>query len=266
MRTIRRLLSALLVSLGLLFASLAIFVHLTQISLLQTGRLQSQAPTLLQNQAVQSAIADSITASLNEILPQGYYVPTASLDQAVASFSKDPTVIQKFSSAMGQAQARLLGQSTKPIVIGGPQISSIVASAIAPYSQEAATAIANNGLALTIPGARLPNISWYAKHASTILAITRDLALLFLAIALVISPSRKKVIRHISFWLIGMSFVGGFIFWFAPTYVLPSLDTSWSNFTAALLDLGGAQMVRFFALLFGSGVAGYIVSRLLPSI
>ena len=266
MRTIRRLFSTLLVSLGLLFASLAIFVHLTQISLLQTGRLQSQASTLLQNQAVQSAIADSITASLNEILPQGYYVPTASLDQAVASFSKNPTVIQEFASAMGQAQARLLGQSTKPIIIGGPQVSSIVASAIAPYSQQAATAIGSNGLTLTIPGANLPNISWYARHAATILTVTRDISLLLLAIALIISPSRKKVIKHISFWLMGMSFFGVFIFWFAPTYILPALDTSWSNFIAALLRVSGAQIARFFALLFGSGVAGYIVSRLLPSI
>ncbi len=266
MRTLRRLLSTILVSIGLTFASLAIFVHLTQISILQTGRLQSQSSTLLQNQAVQSAIADSITASLNEILPQGYYVPTATLDKAVANFSKNPTVIQQFASAMGQAQARLLGQSNKPIVIGGPQVASIVATAIAPYSQEAASAIANNGLTLTIPGAKLPNISWYAKHASTILAITIDIAILFIAIALVISPSRKKVIKHVSFWLIGMSFIGGFIFWVAPTYILPALDTSWSNFAAALLKVGGAQMVRFFALLFGSGVAGYIVSKLLPSL
>ena len=74
------------------------------------------------------------------------------------------------------------------------------------------------------------------------------------------------MIKHVSFWLIGMSFVGGFIFWVAPTYILPALDTSWSNFAAALLKVGGAQMVRFFALLFGSGVAGYIVSKLLPSL
>ena len=266
MGVMRRFVAGLLVAIGLIFGSLAIFIHLTQLSLLQPGRLQQAASQLIASPAVRNALVGATATGINQYLPQGTYIPTQEASVVVDKVLSDPTVQGEFAAAMGNAQARLLGQTNQPIVLTGPAFTQAVVTALNPFSPQAASAVANSGITIPIPGANLPNLSKYVSWAPRLLSLFRALAILLCGVGLIIHPARMTVLSRISLWLIGISLLNALIFWFAPAYLLPSIGTSWAAIAAVILKAASGPAAAFYATLLGIGVIGLVSTKVLAKL
>lgn len=262
MDLIRRPLGSLLVTLGLFFTGLAVFAHLSEISLLQPGRLQQASGQLLADPIVRSAISDSVTNSVNSLLPLGDAVPAPVLGMAINSALANSQVRKEFAADMNTAQLRLLGKTDKSVVLGGPAFTAAISSAVATVYPSAATQIAQQGLSISIPGADLPNLGRYLNKVSELQQLFFTLALALVSLGFIIHPQRSMLLRRVGLWLVGISIINAFLFWFVPSYILPTIATSWSEITAVVLKATVGPAAAFYLTLFGAGIATLVASKI----
>lgn len=262
----RRALANLILSLGLLLGWGATLVHLSQLSILKPGRLAQASTQLLDNASVRSALADSLQNSLTPLIGNTLSIPADTFQTIIDDAVANPSVQTQFSNAMNEVQLHVLGQSSGPIVLGGTAFSQVVAAGISRYSSQAAAAIAQQGLSISIPGSALPNLGWFARNANHIESLLISAALVAILLALIIHPNRGAVIRRVGFWLIGMSLVNALLFWFIPTYLLPQIAVSWAQILAVILKAVSGPATTFFVEMLGVGAlivgAGEFVKRI----
>ncbi len=249
----RRTLGSLILTIGLLFGWGATFIHLTQLSFLEPGRLGQATTQLVKNTSVRSAMAGALGTALLPLFGGNAAISEAQLDQIITKALANPQVDAEFQNAMNTAQGHLTGANTGPIVLGGPAFSQDVASQIAPYSTQVAQTIAQQGLAIKIPGSALPNLGTYAKQANKLEKLFIAIAALMLILSLVIHPSPGAVLRKVGFWLIGTSIIDAILFWFIPTYILPQVAFSWAQITAAVLKATGGPATTFLVAMLAAG-------------
>ncbi|SHE72277.1 hypothetical protein SAMN02745225_01428 [Ferrithrix thermotolerans DSM 19514] len=249
----RKTLGSLILTIGLLFGWGATFIHLTQLSFLQPGRLGQATSQLVQNSAVRSAMAGALGTALLPLFGGNTVISQAQLDQIITKALANPQVDAEFQSAMNTAQGHLIGVNTGPITLGGAAFSQEIAAQVAPYSPQVAQTIAQQGLAINIPGSALPNLGGYAKAAGKLERLFIALAALMLILSLIIHPSPGAVLRKVGMWLIGTSAIDAIVFWFVPSYILPQVAFSWAQITSAVLRTAGGPATTFYVALFAAG-------------
>lgn len=262
MKAVRQLLGDLLYWGGILAGSLAILIHLLLLSVFTPGKLPQATTQILASPAVQRACADSLVNALAPIAAaQGTTISPAQALTAVHLALSSPIVQHDFLEAMTTAQERLLGQTTAPVVIGGPVFTHAVAAALDPAAPQVARALDSEDLAISIPGADVPNLGLLAHDASRTEHTLTSVALLFLVLALVIHHDRRRLLGRIGTWLVGSSIAEVVLFWFLPHEVLPHIGFSWAQVAAVVLQATGAATVTFFLELFALGAGAIALAR-----
>ncbi|ACU54685.1 hypothetical protein Afer_1771 [Acidimicrobium ferrooxidans DSM 10331] len=262
MSALRRLLGDLLYWAGLIAGTGAIVIHLFTLTVLTPGRLTQQAHQLLSASVVQRAIADSLANALQPIASaQGVQLTSSETLAAVHSALSSPLVQSDFLGAMTTAQDRLLGKTSAPVVIGGPAFTQAIAASLASVDPSVAHVVAGEDLAVTVPGADVPNLGFIATNAPRTEHTLTDIALLALVLALVLHNDRRKLLARIGTWLVGCSIAEVALFWFLPKVILPHVGFSWAQFAAVVLTMTGAATVTFFLELFAAGAAAIALAR-----
>ncbi len=262
MSLVRRIVGDLLLWVGILAGSLAIVVHLLTLSVLTPGRLPQEASQLAASPVIQRAIADSLTNALEPIAAaQGTTVTSSETLPAVRAALDSPLVHAQFLGAMTTMQERLLGQTHQPITLGGPAFTQAVAASLASVDPTLAHSVAAEDLAITIPGAAVPNLGFLASGAGRTEHTLLSLTLLALVLCLVVHPNRRGVLARIGTWLIGCSVAEVALFWFLPREVLPHVGLSWAQFAAVVLATTGEATVTFFLELFALGAGAIALAR-----
>lgn len=257
----RRVLGSFILTIGLLLGWGATMLHLSELSILRTGRLAQASGQLLDNPSVRAALAQSISGSLSPLLGAGINLPPSLYTNIVNQAATQPLVRQEFRTAMNQVQNHLLGQASGPIVLGGRAFAESVASTIAPFAPQIATLLSQQGLSVTIPGTAIPNLGRYARQVNRWQFLLLALAVLFVVLALIIHPSRGAVVRRVGLWLIGISIVNAVIFWAVPTYLLPQIGFSWAQIAAVVFRAVGGPATEFYVELLAAGAAAVIVGE-----
>lgn len=236
-------------------------LHLSELSILRTGRLAQASGQLLNNPSVRAALAQSVSASLSPLLGAGLNLPPSLYTSIVNQAATQPLVRQEFRAAMNQVQSHLLGQTSGPIVLSGRAFAESVAATVAPFAPQVATLLSQQGLSVTIPGTAIPNLGKYARQVNRWQFLLLSLAVLSLILALIIHPSRGTVIRRVGLWLIGISLVNAVIFWAIPTYVLPQIGFSWAQIAAVVVRAVGGPATEFYVELLAAGAAAVVVGE-----
>ncbi len=257
----RKTLGSLILTVGLLFGWGATFIHLTQLSLLQPGRLGQATTQLIKNSAVRSAMAGALGTALIPLFGGNAAISPAALDLIITKALANPQVDAEFQNAMNIAQGHLTGTDSGPIVLGGPAFSQEIAAQVAPYSAQVAQTVAQQGLAIKIPGSALPNLGTYAKQANKLEKLFIAIAALMLILSLIIHPSPGAVLRKVGLWLIGTSIIDAIVFWFIPTYILPQVAFSWAQITAAVLKATSGPATTFYVGMLAVGAIVLILGE-----
>ncbi|MHB1733719.1 hypothetical protein [Ferrimicrobium acidiphilum] len=262
MSPLRRLLGNILLGIGLLAGTIAIFAHLSLLTIFNPNRLANDAQTLSTSKTIQSAMASGLTTSLAPITGvAGISISHAELQGIITAALAQPAVRQQFVSAIRQADGHLLGTDHAPVTIGGPGLTQFVASGISQYSTSLGTAVQQTNLRIAIPGADLPNLGFLARAAKTAVPIATELAVVLFLLALIVHKARSAVIARIGKWLIAMSIVAVLIFWAIPTYLLPQIHLSWALIASIVLKATGQGVTVFYIELAVSGIILYLLSK-----
>ncbi|MHB8190717.1 MAG: hypothetical protein ACYDHP_09930 [Ferrimicrobium sp.] len=267
MGALRRAIGNILLIIGLLAATVAIIAHLSTLSLLNPSKLANQSQSLMSNSSIQSALADSLSNAIQPVAAaQGIVVSHAQLVSIMRSELTQPAIRNQFSADLQSADNHLIGTSTGPITIGGPQFSQILVAQLYHFSPALSSSLANRNFVITIPGADLPNLGFIARNIHTIERLATSIALLFLLLALVIHSDRAHVLRRIGAWLIAIAAFGIIMFWFVPAMVLPLIHLSWAQIASAVLLTTGSSTIAFYVELVVGGAVLLIVAKVASSL
>jgi hypothetical protein len=257
MRTVRDLVSSVLVALGMLAAVVGLASQMANETLFNSARVVHAAPVLANNAVIRSALASSLANALSPIdSTAGIYIPTPDLQQVIDEVLASPAAHAQLVAAIAHAGLRIIGRWPGPIELGGPTVSTLVASDLAPYSSALAEDLADTTLTIGVPGAALPNLGGVA-HASTQVAVPAlGLAAIALAAGLALAEDRERAARRIGWFLIWCTLALGVVFWLLPSVVLPAIGLSWAVIGRAVLAPGGTGNRE---LIVGTFVAGILL-------
>jgi hypothetical protein len=92
---------------------------------------------------------------------------------------------------------------------------------------------------------------------------TAEIALLVVAVllvgaALLLGPSRDRILIRVGFWAIGAS-IFQLLIWYVLPRLLGHFTNDWAQVAAAALRAGGTGLLTVFGALAGLGVAALVV-------
>ncbi len=265
MLSLRRSVANILLLVGILAGSLAITMHFASASFLNPHKLSENSSQLVTSAPFVSFLATALGSEIQPIeTAEGAYVTESQLQSAVATALAQPSVHAQVINDLGQADARLIGDKTAPIVIGGPVFEQIVVAQISRDNSAVGNAVSQVPLTISIPGTDLPDLSFLVRFAHTIETGATIVSLVALIAALALHKKHRTVLRRIGIWLLLSAAGGVFVFWIVPTYILSHTPAAWALITSVLLKATAATTVAFTIGLIAAGIIALILSALFP--
>src|SRR5437588_1971827 len=105
----RRAAASVLVTLGLLSASLAWWSFAARFTILDPGRSGRIADVLVEQPVIRDAVAQGLSSALQQALPDGSPVSAAEIDAAAHKALDDPRALQALRTAIVDSHQRLVG-------------------------------------------------------------------------------------------------------------------------------------------------------------
>ena len=111
----RRAAASVLVTLGLLSASLAWWSFAASFTILDPGRSGRIADVLVEQPVIRDAVAQGLSSALQQALPDGSPVSAAEIDAAAHKALDDPRALQALRTAIVDSHQRLIGDYDGPV-------------------------------------------------------------------------------------------------------------------------------------------------------
>ena len=145
----RRTVASVLVTLGLLSASLAWWSFAARFTILDPGRSGRIADVLVDQPVIRDAVAEGLSTALRQALPAGSPVSPTEIDAVAHKALEDPRALQALRTAIVDSHQRLVGNDNGPVHLD--------VSPIAAAGRDALLA-ARPDLASALPEAPLPSV------------------------------------------------------------------------------------------------------------
>lgn len=202
----RRSLAGLLLGLAAVFASLALSGLWLQLASFSTSRTPSAAREILADADIRNDIARVVAEATAPTLGQN----PAVVQKVVAANAATREGSELLAAVIADAHARLIGASSKPVVLTAEKMVPLVG-----YQIVATVAPA------TISVPRVAAISTTRRVVKWMVPISGAVAVLLIIVGFAAHPERAELLRSVSFLLLGTAILLVIIGYIVPALILP---------------------------------------------
>ena len=215
----RRSLAAAVLGISLWLGSLAWSGFVMTRTVLDPDRSEDVADALLEDEAVRQQLEANIAGSVASALPPGAPVDRAALDAGAEAALDSPAVELLFRDALVRTHQAFLGEGDAPRSIDGGAFGSGARDAVVAERPELDGVLPDApSVEVPLPTERLPNLGPVRRGLLTAVPVLALAAAIGVALALVVTTDRRRVVRRAGFWAIGL---GAFVLVFA--FGIPAL-------------------------------------------
>jgi hypothetical protein len=267
----RRAAASVLVTLGLLAASLAWWSFAARSTILDSGRSAKIADVLIGQPVIRDAVATGLGTALRQALPAGAPVSANEIDAVAHKALDDPRALQALRTAIVDSHQRLVGARGLGGVPrnddGGPvhlDVSPIAAAgrdALLAARPDLTRALpAAPPLSVDLPTQHLPKLGWLSGRARELTGLAGLLAVTLLALGLLAAPDRPRVLSRAGRWALRAG-LGWAAFGWALPYAMTRINEPRLAALGALGVAAVGPMIAPAVTLVGAGVGLLLAAR-----
>ncbi len=202
----RRSLAGLILGLAAIFASLAISGFWLQFTAFSPSRTPGATQNVLRDDTIRNEIARVIAEATAPTLGQN----PAAIQKVVRAGAATREGSELLEGVVADAHSRLIGNSSKPVVITAEQMVPLVGNEVVATVADAIVDVPT-----------VTAISTTRQVLKWLIPISGGLAVLLIALGFAAHPERAELLRSISFLLLGTALMLVIIGYIVPALILP---------------------------------------------
>ena len=262
----RRGLASLIMGLSLLVATASWAGFVLSRTVLDPGRSEALADTLLDDPEIRSTIVDRLADSAESQIPTDVPVTRDVVDAAAENALDDPRVEALIRDGLVRAHQNALNGIDEPVMLDGAALGAAGRDAVVaqqpdldPFLPQAPT------LEVELPSTGLSWLGTVKRYVDRYTLIGAIVAIAGVSAAFVLARNRAAALRRVAFWALGAS-----AFWIAAAYALPwvleRIAPSSVSIASAAVDVFFGAMIRPAVTLASVGVGLLLLSFFWPAI
>jgi hypothetical protein len=237
---VRRALGTILLTLGLLSASVALSAWWVQHTAFDTANTTTIAEAALQNPDLRAdlarGIADRVSIELN--------VDHALVQSAADATLVRPEIATAFASVLRDVHSRLIGQTSGPVVVAPELVARAIGNPAAAQLQP---------VSIDIP--TFDALDTTRKTLHNVVPILVYVAVVFTALGLLIHSNKPAALRTLGAWFLAASVFELVVAYALPVLVLPALvDSPYAELVAEVDKATLGPLVGVLIMLAGAGI------------
>ncbi len=234
-------------------------------TVLDPGRSERIADTLLEDELVQQQLRESIAGAVGDQIPSEVPVSDEQLESGAGVALQNPVVEVLIRDAFVQAHQAFLGEAEPPTSLDvGSAAGDIRDGALSGVPGGPELVPDGPGLVIDLPTDQIPNLGGFRRWLQRAAPLMALIAAAGVALALLTAKNRAAVLRRAGIWALGSSAI-----WLVLNIGLPWVATQYFSGQAAiagaLVDAFFGQMLMPAIVLAGCGLALVVVSALWPN-
>jgi hypothetical protein len=235
----RRAAASILVTLGLVAASVAWWAFAARYTVLDADRSERIADTLIEQPVIQDAVAEGLGTALQQALPPGSPISPEEISAVSHQALQDPRATAALKTAVLSSHQRLVGNYDGPVTLDVSPIADAGRDALLAARPDLAESFPEApSLSLDLPTQHLPKLGWLPDRARELFGLASLLAITLLGLGMLTASDRPKVLSRGGRWAVRAG-----VFWALFGWGLPYLMTKISEPRLAALGAIGVAAV-----------------------
>lgn len=257
----RRAAASVLVTLGLLAASLAWWSFAARATILDPGRSASIADVLVGQPVIRDAVAEGLGNALRQALPADSPVSAQEMDAVAHQALNDPRALQALRTSLVDAHQHLVGNYDGPVTVDLSPIAEAGRNGLLAARPDLAGALPEAPpLSVDLPTQHLPKLGWLPDRTREATGLAGLLAAILLALGLLAAGDRPRVLARAGRWAVRAG-VGWAAFAWALPWVLTKIDQPTLAALGALGVAAAGPMIAPALTLVCAGVGALLGAR-----
>jgi len=220
----RRTVASVLVTLGLLSASLAWWSFAARFTILDPGRSGRIADVLVDQPVIRDAVAEGLSTALRQALPAGSPVSPTEIDAVAHKALEDPRALQALRTAIVDSHQRLVGNDNGPVHLDVSPIAAAGRDALLAARPDLASALPEAPpLSVDLPTQHLPKLGWLPDRARELTGLGGLLAATLLGLGVLAAADRPRVLSRTGRWAVRAG-LGWAAFGWALPWAMTKID------------------------------------------
>jgi hypothetical protein len=257
----RRATSSVLVLVGLFAASVAWWAFAARYTVLDSGRSERIADTLIEQPVLRDAVAEGLATALQQALPPGTPISPETLDAVAHQALDDPRATAALRSALLASHQRLIGEYDGPVSFDVSPIAAAGRDALVAARPELAGSLPETpALSVELPTQHLPKLGWLPERARELAGLAFLLAVTFLGLGMVAASDRPGVLSRSGRWALRAGFFWALFGWGLP-YLMTKIDEPRLAALGAIGVAAVGPMIAPAVLLVSAGIGALLGAR-----
>ncbi len=213
----RRALASLLLSLSLVFATISWSGFIMTRTVFDPGRSERLADELLDNEEVRAVVIDRLAETINNTIPPEVSISDEQLETAAGLVLDDPRVEQLVKEQLVLAHQNALNGVDEPVEVDATVVGQAGRdAAVAQQPSLDAVLPAVPPVEITLPTTGLSWLGTVNDYVRRISLFSGLIAVAGIAVSLVITSNRPRVLRRLAYWAFGAA-----AFWIVAAFLAP---------------------------------------------
>ncbi len=235
-------------------------------TVLDPGRSEALADTLLDNEEIRAAIVDRLSDAVEAQVPDDVPVTRATIEEGAAIALDDPEVERVIRDGLVRAHQNALAGVDEPVLLDAGALGSAGRAAVVAQEPELDPVLpAAPELEVELPTAGLARLGAVKRFVERFTLLTGIVAASGVALAFLLARNRPAALRRVAYWAFGAS-----AFWLLVAFGIPRLlDGAMgrsASVAAAIIDVFIGAMIPPAVTLAVIGVGLLVVSFIWPAV
>ena len=236
----RRVAASVLVTLGLVAAGVAWWAFAARATVLDSGRSERIADTLIDQPVILDAVAEGLGSALVQALPPGTPIDPVEVEAVAHRALDDPQAQAALRTAVLRSHQRLIGDYDGPVRMDVSPIAAAGRDALLAARPDLAESFPEApSLSVDLPTQNLPKLGWLRERMRELAGLALFLAVAFLGFGMLAASDRPRVLSRTGRWALRAG-----VFWAAFGWALPYAVTKVGEPRLAALGAIGVAAVR----------------------
>jgi hypothetical protein len=257
----RRAAASILVTIGLVAASVAWWAFAARYTVLDAGRSERIADTLIEQPVIQDAVAEGLASALHQALPPGSPISPDEIDAVAHRALEDPRAMAALKTAVLSSHQRLVGRYDGPVTVDVSPIADAGRDALLAARPDLAESFAAApSLSVDLPTRHLPKLGWLPERTRELFGLAALVAVTLLALGMLTASDRPKVLSRGGRWALRAGVFWALFGWGLP-YLMTKLGEPRLAALGAIAVAAVGPMIAPAVFLFCAGIGALLGAR-----
>ena len=258
----RRSLSALVLGVSLMVASVAWAGFVLTRTALDPGRSEVLADQVLENEQLRAVLANRLADGLQQIAPEGVTLPRQVFVAAANVALEDPAVESMVRDGLVKVHQNALLGVDEDVILNATAVGTVARNRLVESNPELQGALPQApAIRVELPSGGLSILGTIRERVEQVTFVAGIAAFIGAISALGLSKNRPAVLRRVAFWAFGTS-----LFWlalgFGVPFVASQLSPSSGAVISAVIEVFFSNMIQPAVVMAATGVGLVLLSGL----